>query len=90
LRRLLQLVRFVRVALAARTVQDFLLGGRPTERRATWDGYLLACQKRIDRLRVVDRKNPSWQTESRKRCLQLAAIAVALMERIDADTEDAR
>jgi hypothetical protein len=86
----MQLVRFVRVALAARTVQDFLWGGppgrsnRPGEQNGkTWDCYLDACQKRLVYLRALDRNNPSWEVEARKRLLQLATIAVSAMELID-------
>lgn len=85
MRRLLQLVRFVRIALAARQIQDFLWGGPPggSCRPESWDSYLVACEKRITALRALDRNNPSWKVEGRKRLLQLATIAVALMERVD-------
>lgn len=86
IRRLTQIVRFVRIALAARDIQDFLWGGRPgsSDRPESWDSYLEACAKRITKLRALDRTNPSWKVGGRKRLIQLATIAVALMERIDA------
>ncbi len=85
MRRFIQLVRFVRVGLAARYIQDFLWGGPPGRscRPESWDAYLVACEKRIKALRNLDRSKPSWKVEGRKRLLQLAAIAVALMERVD-------
>jgi hypothetical protein len=88
MRRLVQTFRFVRVMLAARTIQDFLLNGPPgaSERPEHWEGYVAACQKRLDRVRALDRSHPSWRVEARKRLLQLATVAVALMERIDGDT----
>lgn len=87
MRRLVQLLRFVRVALAARTIQDFLWGSPPAARGKTWDEWLGAVQKRVDRLRVLDRGHgdqESWRIEARKRLLQLATIAVGLMEALDA------
>lgn len=89
MRRLIQLVRFVRVALAARHIQDFLWGGSPGRscRPESWDAYLVACEKRITALRKLDRTRPSWKIEGRKRLLQLATIAVALMERVDGGCE---
>ncbi len=84
IRRLTQTLRFLRVLLAARTVQDFLWGGAPGTRPVeSWESYLGACQKRIDRLRVIDRGNGSWRVETRKRLLQLAALAVGMAEYLD-------
>lgn len=86
MRRLLQLVRFVRIALAARTIQDFLWGGAPGHRTAHAENlpnYLDALQKRIDCLRQLDRAKRSWRVEGRKRLLQLAAVSVATMEYLD-------
>lgn len=89
MRRLLQLVRFVRVMLAARTIQDFLWGGTPGRscRPESFDRYLAACQKRIDCLYQLDRSNRSWKVEARKRLLQLATVAVSTMEFIDGGCE---
>ena len=92
--RVVQTVRFVRIALAARTVQDYLLNGppgrsdrsEPGHARESWEGYLVTLQKRIDKLRVLDRSNPSWRIEARKRLLQLATVCVALMEKLDAES----
>lgn len=85
MRRLLQVWRFVRIGIAARRIQDYLWGGPPgrSERPEVWDSYVLACQKRMDKLRELDLENPSWRVEGRKRLLQLATIAVALLERMD-------
>lgn len=86
MRRLLQLVRFVRIALAARTIQDYLWGGEPGHRTGHTENlanYLDALQKRIDCLRVLNRAKVSWRVEARKRLLQLAAVSVASMEYID-------
>ena len=85
MRRLIQLVRFVRIGLAARTIQDFLWGGAPgrSHRPESWEAYLVACERRIKALRALDRRNGSWRVEARKRLLQLATISVALMERVD-------
>ncbi len=86
MRRLLQLIRFVRVGLAARTIQDFLWGGAPGHRTAhveSLENYIDALQKRIECLRALNRSNRSWKVEGRKRLLQLAAVAVATMEFLD-------
>lgn len=89
MRRLLQLVRFVRVCLAARTIQDFLWGGRPGDscRPETFTKYLAACQKRLDCLQQLDRTNRSWKVEARKRLLQLATVAISTMEFLDGGCE---
>lgn len=89
-RRLLQIVRFVRIGLAARTIQDFLWGGRPgrSDRPEQFEMYLRAIEVRLTKLRELRRENRSWRVEARKRCLQTAAIAVALMERIDGGYDD--
>lgn len=85
MRRLLQIIRFVRVALAARTIQDYLWGGAPGERKGqTMEAWLAAAQKRLDRIIALDRSNPSWRIEARKRLLQLATISVSMMEWLDA------
>lgn len=85
MRRLLQIIRFVRIGLAARDIQDFLWGGPPgrSQRPEVWCEYVKAAQKRMDKLRELDLSNPSWRVEARKRLLQLATIAVALLERMD-------
>lgn len=87
MRRLLQIIRFVRIGLKARDVQDFLWGGAPGHRETseTWAGYVGAIQKRVDRLNAVDpARTPAWRVEARKRMLQTAAVAVAMMEWLDA------
>jgi hypothetical protein len=88
-RRLLQLIRFVRVALAARTIQDYLWGGAPGAscRPEGFEKYLDACQKRIECLRVLDRTKRSWKIEARKRLLQLSTVAVSAMEFLDGGCE---
>lgn len=87
MRKLLQLVRFVRVAIAARRVQDFLWN-RPGERvymneRFKWDSWMEQIEKRTQRLNRVDPSHMHWRVEAKKRLLQLSALSVAMMEAID-------
>jgi len=85
--RLLQLVRFVRVGLAARTIQDYLWN-QPGKRAGNhadpepYEAWLSQLEKRISKMRQIQ-PSKSWQVEARKRLLQVAALAVAMMEAID-------
>ena len=82
-------IRFLRVALAARRIQDHLWD-KPGRRAngagaaATWEDWMRNLVKRTDRLDYVDASHPNWQVEAKKRLLQLATLAVAMSEAIDA------
>lgn len=75
------------IALAlwhARRIQDFLWGkpGEPTEgstANQSWEMWLATIGKRINCLYDIDKKNPSWRVESRKRALQLAGVSIAFI-----------
>jgi hypothetical protein len=72
-----------RTLLAARTVQDFLWGPKRTSSQS-WDTWINVLEKRIWKMREVDRTGRQWQVEARKRLLQVAAVAIAMVEWIDA------
>lgn len=84
MKRLKQTIWFMRALLAARTVQDFLWGpvpgSRPNENYGAWVDVI---EKRITKLRAIDFSNRVWRVEARKRLLQVAAVAVAMIEWID-------
>jgi hypothetical protein len=87
MRKLRQLIRFVRVAMAARRVQDYLWNA-PGERSyeselLRWNSWLAQIRKRVTKLDAVNRSTYHWRVEARKRLLQIAALAVAMMEAID-------
>ena len=85
MRRLRQAVRFLRILLAARSIQDFLWNGAPgqSQRPESFESYRDALDQRVARLYSLNSSNPSWRIEARKRLLQIATIAVALMEYLD-------
>jgi hypothetical protein len=74
---------FDRVLAGARDVQDFLWGEAEarTYTDATWTNIL---EKRIRKLREVDYSSKHAHVEVRKRVLQVAATALAWLERLDA------
>lgn len=82
-------LRFLRILLAARRLQDWLWN-KPGERvyadvpRDPWESWIRNLGKRVARLSKIDAKNPHWRVEARKRLLQLATVAVAFIEAIDA------
>jgi hypothetical protein len=69
--------------LAARTVQDFLWGSGKT-RNQGWNAWVDVLEKRIPKMRQIDRNSRHWQAEARKRLLQIAAVSIAKIEWIDA------
>ena len=86
---MIRALRFVRVALAARRIQDHLWdrpGHRtgPDRSAATWADWMWNLDKRVGRLSLVEPSHPNWRVEAKKRLLQLATVAVAMSEAIDA------
>jgi hypothetical protein len=69
------------VITAARTIQEFLWG----EQNARWDleEWRRMFRKRVAKLEEVDPRNPHAAVEVKKRLLQAAALAVAMIGRID-------
>lgn len=75
-----------RALRAARVVQDTLWGdaGAPGDGRARHlDQWVDVLEKRIKCLRQRDETRRHWQVESRKRILQVAAVAIAMLEWLD-------
>lgn len=92
---LVRVVRFVRVALAAREVQDFLWNTPGTRQQwgelpEGWDQWCNSLAKRLTKMTEVRGTNPHWPVEAKKRLLQTAAVAVAFMEAIDNNPERLR
>lgn len=74
-----------RALRAARVVQDTLWGdvsngGRPNKDVDAWVDVL---EKRIKCLRGRDESRRNWQVDVRKRALQVAAVAIAMLEWMD-------
>lgn len=85
MRRLKQAWLSLRALMAARTVQDYLWGPVPGQRpNADFDGWVRVIESRIGKMRAIDRSgNRLWRVETRKRLLQIAAVAIAMIEWID-------
>jgi hypothetical protein len=74
-----------RAIRAARVVQDTLWGSvsngwRPN---ADVDAWVDVLEKRIKCLRGRDESRRNWQVDTRKRALQVAAVAIAMLEWMD-------
>jgi hypothetical protein len=80
-----QLLLIFRAIRAARVVQDTLWGSvsngwRPN---ADVDAWVDVLEKRIKCLRGRDESRRHWQVDTRKRALQVAAVAIAMLEWLD-------
>ena len=88
-------IRAIRVVIAARRIQDFLWS-KPGRRAAgaqsveTWETWERNLTKRIVKLSEVTKANRSWPVEAKKRLLQLATVALAMAEAIDAGAIEPR
>lgn len=79
----------VQVLLAARTVQDYLWGPVPGQRpNKDYAAWVEVIDKRIGKLSAVRFSNPLWRVEARKRLLQVAAVALAMLEWVNQLPED--
>lgn len=69
------------VIKSARTIQEFLWG----EKNAVWnlEEWRRMFRKRVVKIEEVDSKNPHASVELKKRLLQTAALAVAMIGRIE-------
>jgi hypothetical protein len=69
------------VIMAARTIQDFLWG----KHNAVWnlEEWRRMFRKRVVKIDEVDPSNPHAAIELKKRLLQTAALAVAMISRIE-------
>lgn len=88
MRYITELCRILVVLWTARRVQDYLwdvpgkrLPGQRHEQ--SYDEWVCIIEKRISKLREVDRTRLLWYVEAKKRSLQVATVAVALMEYLD-------
>lgn len=82
---LYQYFLIIRALRAARVVQDTLWGSvsngwRPN---ADVDAWVDVLEKRIKCLRGRDETRRNWQVDVRKRALQTAAVAIAMLEWLD-------
>lgn len=91
MRRLKQFIWFMRALMAARMVQDFLFGHVPGNRpNEDYKAWVHVIDKRIGKLNAVQIGRPGWKIEARKRLLQIAAVAIAMIEWIDQLPNDYR
>ena len=67
--------------LSARKIQDFLWGG--INEGAGFEEFRRMLRKRLVKMDEIKFDNPYWRTEARKRLLQLAAISIQCMARLD-------
>lgn len=87
LRKLRQACYILAAMLAARTVQDFLLGTADI-RSQPWEVWIQVMEKRIVKMRAIDKGGKMWKVEARKRLLQIAAVAIAMIEWVDAGVKE--
>ena len=69
--------------IAARQIQDFLWSGINVG--AGFEEFRRMLRKRLVKMDEVTFDNPYWKIEARKRLLQLAAISVQAIARLDGD-----
>jgi len=69
---------------AGRKVQDFLWMDTPfhLDAESSIDDWCGVFQKRIVKISQIEKSNPMWQVELKKRLLQQAALSVALLEKL--------
>jgi hypothetical protein len=72
----------------ARRIQDFFWEkpGKPSDgstSNASWGMWMATMEKRYWKLNDIDSSNPSWRVESRKRALQLSAVAIAFIQALN-------
>lgn len=85
---MMEMLRIVRVAWSARRIQDFLWQrpGVPSKDARTshdWNQWIRNLQLRIEKVQYVDTAHRNWRVEAKKRLLQLATVAIGMMEAID-------
>jgi hypothetical protein len=71
----------IEVIRAARTVQDFLW--REVNDHVGAEEFRRMFRKRLSKLDAIDLDKPYWKVEFRKRLLQVSAIAVNAIHRLD-------
>jgi hypothetical protein len=69
------------VILSARHIQEFLWS-EDRERTSLFD-FERMLYKRLTKISEIDRSGKHWKVELRKRLLQLAAISINLIYRLD-------
>lgn len=67
--------------VAARKIQDFLWSG--INSGAGFEEFRRMLRKRLVKMEEISFDNPYWKTEARKRLLQVAAVAVQAIGRLD-------
>jgi hypothetical protein len=71
----------IKVIKAAREVQEFLW--RDMNDEAGLEEFKRMFRKRVSKLEKINMSNPHWKIELKKRLLQVAAISVNLITKID-------
>ena len=69
------------IMLAARKIQDFLWASINTG--TGFEEFRRMLRKRLVKLEQINFDNPYWKTEARKRLLQVAALSVQCIGRLD-------
>ena len=69
------------VIRAARTVQEFLWNDMKVG--AGFEEFKRMYRKRVVKIDAIKMSNPHWKVELRKRLLQIAAISVNLIHKLD-------
>lgn len=73
----------VELIKSARNIQDFLWGEMNDE--CGLEEFKRMLRKRLVKIDDIELTNPHWKVEFRKRLLQLGAIAIQVMVRLDND-----
>lgn len=69
------------VIKAARQIQEFLWADM--NNGAGLEEFKRMFRKRLSKIEEIDMNNPHWKVELKKRLLQIAAISVNLMTKLD-------
>ena len=69
------------VIKAARQIQEFLWADM--NNGAGLEEFKRMFRKRLSKIEEIDMSNPHWKVELKKRLLQIAAISVNLMTKLD-------
>jgi hypothetical protein len=76
-----EILSLIKIIFAARVIQEFLWKEHRNEQLSLelWKRLL---DKRLDKINLIQRSNPHWQVELRKRLLQNAALSLACINLI--------
>ncbi len=80
IKKMREFINIVKVVWAGRQMEDYLWG--TLNKQWEFEEWKRMLAKRVHKIIVIDRSNPHWKIELKKRLIQNACVSIALLSEV--------